>query len=1539
MLRIFYETVDGGKKCMLLLEHEGQGLFFMFFFVLSKFNSKGGAISLNKNKRFKHVNAFLALWLVIISLAPLFNPTIIYATESDSTEESKKDDGNSYSLFDRAELVSKVFGESMGMDDKDAKARNNPLLLSGSTNKTGNLAIGTGQVAGVVGFTKSKSSFIFSIDSNNKVVVNLKQLKGLNVKKMAKGVDPPLDSYAEYGLALRFIGLDKTTTKLSGTSKFFDKVVYFCYWLANSTPFLMGIVVKVLQLLNPFVYLSSFMSEIAAQNTDNPSRAFAGFAKNDSKFEIHDENGHAIDTKNPSQSSANTNFWNNKLVGSILKPFSNYVKLFEDLSLKVLLPLILGFGIFSILLLRKSAKSTFGRIAVRFLIMFFGIPIVGSVYTQTLNSMADSNGFQSGYFTRIVYTNYLDFRSWAYNTRLGLPDELTESISKTGKLGNKGLSLGEVTLNLNAYALNDPTLVNLSDTGNSTVLDNPYDDLTDTTSKKNEPKADVGALLSIASQGLGVSSSDYEGIVKSEAQKLIDTSDSKKNKALMNIFTLDEDFILDDSDSIGLLSDVRSSSVENKLQEGSDKKYYYKFDIYNAGALKRLNGKYRVAEGHRYSVIDSKGRSKTIIPAFSTDDSAYNGSGLTPLGLYNYLNSTFEPGSKDDTQFSDGTIAIYSPNESSNDLVRPYHLAVVMTGNATEVVFKYVLLCVTFLALALLQFAVVVSIFKLAVSKFASMAGNIVGTALGSVTSFVKLASAALVTVGVIFASLLLYNLYAGILVGLFDWADSVIGSFTGSNNIVNYIVKLVIVYFFTHFALRSIMVVSKNLGAMVDEIVQKISMALQQNWARNAALGSMAGAGMGGAYAGAGAGAGAGGAGGSGANGRDGKEPGALAKAGSVLGVGKQAEGLENLWETGGRALDAENKRRQANGEAPLETEGFGGALNKLRKTAEYTKKGMDAKAEDKKKQRQAKQDKKTAIKQANKLAGESLREKSGLESALFGGAAYAAGYLGSSMKNKAKGAVDAASGTMLNHKSKKGVSDYAKMMRVDEDELAKQRDGLVGNARHAYDNNEKAQESGVSQAGYVDEQVTRNMPGFDKSTVGQDGLRAETYVDDKGNQAMRFVDENGRTSDEASQVAELYATEQTLDELRNMDTSGMEKGEAQAHKKKLQRFENKAERLRSGLANIKTSDGKAKYQSDALAGQGLAKLNNSMQQTFGQRAGTKAGGAQGGIVKKAPSGTNPASFGGKSGKAGSKANNAGNLNTDKSRNANGKVSSVLDNARSTSGMNPVSFSGESGKSISKANNASNLNTGKSSGAGGKANPVAHAGVPVPDIPVHGRVEEVQARQANPNMIRSDGLRRGGSADVVKSLSENGVSRTIENLYDDQGRSLSDLTAMSNLQAAYDVVNYANESMDNGIDWRQDKVLSRQVEKAQENIDLWQNQLQSTGYDLSQVTQTTLAATMGSLEQSLGRTSEYNDHKHGNNRKTEAFVRRMDDLGKKPPKEEVKDELKDNNNSNSNVKSNQKPIAPKSVPRFRNSSPGGRGHKPSGRGSRGRKR
>lgn len=125
-----------------------------------------------------------------------------------------------------------------------------------------------------------------------------------------------------------------------------------------------------------------------------------------------------------------------------------------------------------------------------------------------------------------------------------------------------------------------------------------------------------------------------------------------------------------------------------------------------------------------------------------------------------------------------------------------------------------------------------------------------------------------------------------------------------------------------------------------------------------------------------------------------------------------------------------------------------------------------------------------------------------------------------------------------------------------------------------------------------------------------------------------------------------------------------------------------------------------------------------------------------------------------------------------------------------------------------------------------------------------------------------------------IQTKSAQGISRTVENLYDNQGRSLGDLFTMNDLQAAYDVVNYATEMQDQGVDWRSDKGLVNQFESAQQTIQSAQTQLQASGYQSSQISQEALSVTMGSLEKTVGRTTEYSDHNRGNSEKMTDFIR-----------------------------------------------------------------
>lgn len=1292
-----------------------------------------------RKKGFKRLQKFLTVWLLVFALVPLLGVTSVYADDDDEEK------GDSFSLYDRSELLSKVFGQSMGMDD-DGKARKNGLLLTNDGK-----GVGTGQAAGVMGYTDAKKGFnIANVIAKNSVTYSLEQLKKLKVKGMASGDDPTLDSYAEYGLALKNAGLDKTSSTFSMGSGILDKVVYFFYWFANATPYMMKTVVKVLQLLNPFAFVSKFMTSDLKEDA-----GYESFASNTDK----DKDGN------------NTDFgtlWDK--IYPMLAVFGNYVSMLKDFSLMVLLPLFIGFAIVAILLLKMSFKSTFGRMIIRLFIMILGVPLIGSVYTQTLNTIATSSDEQSAYFTRIVYTNYLDFRSWAFNTRLGIPSELEGVIKKDGSI--QGKSLDEVTLTLNAYALNDPTLLSLEDAGN------PFADMADTSiavetkeAKKTAYAANVNALLSTVSSSnmYRLRSSDYEGLVKAEAQKLIGTNedDQDNNKAIRNIFNLSEDVLNDDDKSKGLLSDSRSAAAKDALTEKTSLSAPpYKYDIYNAGALKRESGLYRNGKGAALSALTKRGT--TTIPSFSVGDDAYIGSGLSSLGMYNYLNTSFAPSSTTDTGFEGGSLSIYSPAQSNNDMLQQYHHSVLMTGSGLAVPMKYVLICVTFIVLAALQLSVVFSIFRLAVSKFTSMAGGIVGTMMGSLTSFIKMASAALVTIGVVVASMALYNLYAGILVGMFQWVNDVVNKYALSVDLVGYAIKLIFVGLFGYFGFKSIAQVGRHLGGIVDEIVQKFSNALQQNWARQASLGSMGdpyGAmGMAGGMAG-----GMGGAGRSGKSGKNGKEPygdwrdGAKSVA-DLMGAGKQVGGAMDLWETGSRALDDKNKERQARGEAPLKTEGIGGMLNRAKATGEYYKKGREAKKR---------------LKSEGKLG---------------------------------KGA-DAR------------TSKLAQMTRVDDSEQSKARMEATGRARQAYANDEKAQNSGAAKGAYVDEQVTRSLPGFDKSTVGEDGLRAETYTDSNGNEATRLVDQYGRTSEEAGMVADLVKAEDKLQALRNTDTSNMDADQKKAHNKEIRSVKRQANQTRKNLSNVQTSTGEAKYGKEQLSGAGLKVLNHKMQSTFGQR------------------------------------------------------------------------SGEKGLNLGK--------TGKSKG-------------------VHDRKAEAQVRRSNPNTVRSDGLRVGGSEDLVQAKSQAGVGRMVENLYDSNGHSLGDLVAMNNLQHAYDMVSYGQELKDKGFNFAKSPSIANEITKAQQSIAKHQDALIDSGYQPSQISPSSIAATMGGLERTLGRSQEYSEHKQANNKHIADIVRNTSEMSNGSKE---KSEVSNQNHSNSP----QRTIVVNTNPRKHGRS-GGRGYGPRGR-------
>lgn len=853
----------------------------------------------------------LVVWLTILMFVlPVFaGGSNVYAISRDLDGDDEDDDV--FSLYYQASDLTDAFGVSNATDKDGSIAIGNMLVNGDGTN-----IVRTGQAGGVLGY--SDMGFLSNISSSNQNSVSLGTLKASKVSIKDNEQSPALYSYAQYGLALQNAGLDEVRSSLSKIWSFLFKILYIIYTLAAAAPAAIGLMVDFLKATNPF----TFFDGIAKMPMDGVNLSFS--------------EGHE------------SALWTN--LGPVLKIFGIWITSFRELSFNIVFPLLLAIAVFSLIVLRQSAKSTLGRYAIRLFIFFLGVPIVGSVYTSALDSISNTNSETTTYFSRIVYSNFLDFRSWAINTRLGIPDELKGVITPNGLTNGK--SLETVTLTLNAYALNKPSLIDLdaSSTFNIDALVNTQrNDETAEGEKKEAPKKDgndVTELLRTVSSSKGneAKSSDFEGVVKADIQSLIskdgDGGSTKEQRiAVYKMFSIKaKDFNKDNSK--GILSDKRSDKAKELLGGGQ-----FTWDIYNTGFLGRSdNGGFEL---NAHVLKASEKRARTRVASLSVDnkDGEVDGAGLTPIAMYNYLNTNFN---------DEGSLTFDSPLKSANALIRDFHVGIVLTGDLLQRILKYILLILTFGVICYLQIRVVIAVATVAISRFATLMGNIVGTSVGSVTSFINLIKNAFVTLGVLIGTFLLYYLYASILIAGLSWVDTSTASLPF---IAKAAIKVLFIILFARLGGRSIHATSKNLAAFVDEIVRKISTTFEQNWARNASLGTIGDAmpGMYGGYGGVGGGRGANSGGGKG----DLLGDFANSGFGQASGLGKDAAKLSDNLKAGEAALEAENKARVANGQKPKSTKGVSGVVNKLSA-------GHEAKQEAKKSTKDARQKERDAKREA---------------------------------------------------------------------------------------------------------------------------------------------------------------------------------------------------------------------------------------------------------------------------------------------------------------------------------------------------------------------------------------------------------------------------------------------------------------------------------------------------------------------------------------------------------------------------------------------
>lgn len=447
----------------------------------------------------------------------------------------------------------------------------------------------------------------------------------LSASAQGRGYNAPEDSvrgYLLYGNALAQLGLDKTDNAnfnaISSIGRYvFGGFFLIVYMVANAADLIMEGCLKVLTMINPFSLfmgpggITSGVGEINGYGDGSVMLGLSGLQKTLSKF-----------------------YKNCQDFAWIIIPF-------------MLLYVVWGF------LMRPGAKTETGgdknkqnlrKYITRVFFIVLGVPVLASSLAlgyKAFEDIKDGEGFNPN---GVVAMTFMDFETWARQTRLGLPDNMT--------------------IKVDTMQTPSGSIYNLS----------------------NDPTVIASRLNSHISSGF-TSNASFFGDKNSSSETW---GQSRKIEA---------------SNAIDLLNRYRLGAFYDSTSYESDIKNLSGKDDYRTLDEKTIEELGNRKNWHKGKIsLDGSGEKKTIVndgdtaylqclhsdggyiwtfsggaPTFNERSKLGESGGLSTLGMYNYLNTTFTPAS----------VIVYSSNKLSSIVVRDSHRAVSLVGEGIMSVLNY----------------------------------------------------------------------------------------------------------------------------------------------------------------------------------------------------------------------------------------------------------------------------------------------------------------------------------------------------------------------------------------------------------------------------------------------------------------------------------------------------------------------------------------------------------------------------------------------------------------------------------------------------------------------------------------------------------------------------------------------------------------------------------------------------------------------------------------------------------------------------------
>lgn len=337
----------------------------------------------------------------------------------------------------------------------------------------------------------------------------------------------------------------------------------------------------------------------------------------------------------------------------------------------IVIPVSIGLFMMGALMFRRMDKgSAFKKVVIRVVYGVVGLPLLGVSYTGALDSFLDSGSSTSAgsNATKIVLSTYVDFQSWAENTRMRVPDKVTLawSLEDQAPTGQSMRMVRNSALEINAQS--NESFTTFKNPGSMDLgysmdwmekMADPANSGTDGTSSSSATTIFQGtiALLSRYIDNDSISSGSFETSIRSAMESLTSKEGSGEAVAGGDVMAWVTGY--NTASGLNEITAAELADANNPLLEVSDSAGLQGRPI-DRNAVSFKSGDATASCNN--SVVTG---SRAVVGDYRSDCN------MSPLTMYNFLNTSFHP----------ADASVFSTSTSASSYTRASHSAVSLIGS------------------------------------------------------------------------------------------------------------------------------------------------------------------------------------------------------------------------------------------------------------------------------------------------------------------------------------------------------------------------------------------------------------------------------------------------------------------------------------------------------------------------------------------------------------------------------------------------------------------------------------------------------------------------------------------------------------------------------------------------------------------------------------------------------------------------------------------------------------------------------------------